>query len=98
MPEKKWYEEDHELSVPLSWVIIILFSAAIAGYGLLVYSIIPDTTRRWDFGQLPDTPAESIFSTEEPRQTNRPQRQLPKLPELRPSKPVPPGEILGNDQ
>jgi hypothetical protein len=81
MSETKWYAEDHELSSTWSWVIIILFSAAIAGFGWLVYSIIPDAPRRWDFGQLPDTPAESIYSTEEPRQTKYPQRQLLGLPE-----------------
>ena len=85
MPESKWYDEEHELSAPWGWLIIIAFSAAIIGYGLLVYRIIPDAPRQWDFGQLPDTPAESIYSTEEPKEpSGEPPRQLPRLPEAQP--------------
>ena len=87
MSETKWYDEEHELSAPWGWLIIILFSAAIMGYGWLAYSIIPDAPRQWDFGQLPDTPAESIYSTEEPKPSLRPQRQLLRLPEAQPEKP-----------
>ena len=81
MSETKWYAEEHELSTRWGWLIIIAFSIAIMGYGWLVYSIIPDAPRKWDFGQLPDTPAESIYSTEEPGASLRPQRQLLRLPE-----------------
>lgn len=81
MSDTKWYAEDHELSTGWGWLIIIAFSAAIMGYGWLVYSIIPDGPRSWDFGQLPDTPAESIYSTEEPGASPRPQRQMLRLPE-----------------
>ena len=87
MPETKWYEEDHELSAPWGWLFIILFSAAIVGYGWLVYCIIPDAPRQWDFGQLPDTPAESIYSTEEPKTSVSPPRQLLRLPEAQPENP-----------
>jgi hypothetical protein len=87
MPESKWYIEDHELPALWGWLIIILFSAAIMGYGWLVYSIIPDAPRQWDFGQLPDTPAESIYSTEVPK-PSRPQRQLTRLPEAQPDRPA----------
>jgi hypothetical protein len=87
MSETKWYSEEHEISALWSWLLIIAFSAAIAGYGWLVYSIIPDAPRQWDFGQLPDTPAESIYSTEEPSPSVLPKRQLPKLPEALPEKP-----------
>jgi hypothetical protein len=81
MSESKWYTEDHELSAPWGWLIIILFSACIMGYGWLVYCLIPDAPRSWDFGELPDTPAESIYSTEQPRAAARPQRQIQRLPE-----------------
>ena len=90
MSETKWYVEEHELSAPWGWLIIILFSAAIMGYGWLVYCIIPDAPRRWDFGQLPDTPAESIYSTEEPRASTPPRRQLLRLPEAQPETPKAP--------
>jgi hypothetical protein len=87
MSETKWYTEEHELSALWSWLLIIAFSAAIMCYGLLVYSIIPDAPRQWDFGQLPDTPAESIYSTEEPSPFALPRQQLPRLPEAQPEKP-----------
>ena len=87
MSETKWYDEEHELSSPLGWLIIIAFSASIMFFGWLVYSVIPDSPRQWDFGQLPDTPAESIYSTEEPRASMRPQRQLLRLPEAQPENP-----------
>jgi hypothetical protein len=88
MSEPKWYVEDHELSAPWGWLIIIVFSAAIMGYGWLVYSIIPDGPRHWDFGQLPDTPAESIYSTEAPKAALRPQRQFLRFPEAQPDQPA----------
>ena len=73
------------------WLFIVAFSASIAGYGWLVYRIIPDAPRRWDFGQLPDTPAESIYSTEEPKGSSHPPRQLLRLPEARPDSSNSPG-------
>jgi len=84
MPGSKWYAEDHEMPTSWGWVIILLFSASIMGFGWLVYCIVPDAARQWDFGQLPDTPAESIFSTEQPRVPETPRRQLPQLPEAQP--------------
>jgi len=90
MSGTKWYVEDHELPAPWGWIIILLFSASIMGFGWLAYCIIPEASRHWDFGQLPDTPAESIYSTEEPRDPALPRRQLPQLPEARPLKPVSP--------
>ncbi|BCS54204.1 hypothetical protein [Geobacter sp. SVR] len=91
MEEPKRYEEDQELPHPWEWVIIVLFSAALAGYGLLVYHVVPDTVRIWDFGQLPDTPAESIYSTDLPRSNAKPPRQIHKLPEAQPLNPSRPG-------
>jgi len=87
MSDNKWYEEDHELSPLWGWLIIIAFSASIMGFGWLMYLIIPDAARQWDFGQLPDTPAESIYSSEEPKDSASPQRQLLRLPEALPEKP-----------
>ncbi|MBJ6726092.1 hypothetical protein [Geomesophilobacter sediminis] len=79
MDEKKWYDEHRELPSPWEWIIVVLFSAAIVGYGLIVFYAVGDGPRHWDVGQLPDTPAESIYSTDEPR--GKVQRQLPRLPE-----------------
>ena len=91
MADKRKYEEDRELPSPWEWVIIIVFSASIVGFGLLVYYTVEDGPRYWDFGQLPDTPAESIYSTEQPKPADgKLQRQLPKLPETQPQNPPKP--------
>ena len=89
MEEKRWYDEEHELPPLWGWVIIILFSASIMGFGWLVYLLVPDAPRQWDFGQLPDTPAESAYSTEEPNISGKPQRQVWRLPEALPLKSTP---------
>jgi hypothetical protein len=84
MEQRKRYDEDQELPSPWEWVIIVLFSAAIMGFGWMVYLLIPDAPRQWDFGQLPDTPAEYIYSTHEPDPAKRVPRQIPQLPESQP--------------
>jgi len=81
MEDKHLYDEHQELPSPWEWVILIVFSASIAGFGWLVYILVPDGPRYWDFGQLPDTPAESIYSTEQPNLAGKPQLQIMRLPE-----------------
>ena len=89
MEDKHLYDEHQELPSPWEWVIIILFSASIMGFGWLVYLVVPDGPRQWNFGQLPDTPAESIYSTDQPDLAKKPQQQIWRLPEAQPLKPVP---------
>lgn len=84
MTEKKLFDEDKELPHPWEWVIIILFSASIVGWGLLVYRLVPEGSRYWDMGQLPDTPAESIYSTEVPGGNQKVPPQIQKWPESEP--------------
>ncbi|MBE3070153.1 MAG: hypothetical protein IMZ66_07935 [Planctomycetes bacterium] len=67
----------------LAWAIIIAFAAAIVVWGLLNYVLIPDAPRRWDFGQLPDTPGESVYSAAPPPPAGPPP-QIPTLPEAQP--------------
>ena len=83
------YDEELEISSLASWLIIIIFAAAIMAFGWVVYLLVPDAPRHWDFGQLPDTPAENIYSTEEPKAERTPQRQLPRLPGAQPVNPTP---------
>ena len=82
MEEKPGYDENRQLPSPWEWVIIVAFTASIMGYGWLVYLLVQDGPRRWDFGQLPDTPAESIYSTGRPGAPER--RQIEALPEAIP--------------
>ncbi len=73
---------------PLRWAIIIAVCAGIIGWGLLNYALIPDRPRTWDFGALPDVPAESVYSTSQPAPAPTAPRQFPPLPEASTSKPV----------
>lgn len=66
MEEKELYLEYKIIPQFWGWVLLILFAASIFGYGMWSHMIIPDAPREWDFGQFPDTPAESVYSTTEP--------------------------------
>ncbi|WP_224959055.1 hypothetical protein [Geomonas subterranea] len=85
MEQKPDYDEHQELRSPWEWVILIAFSGSIMGFGWLVYLLVQDAPRRWDFGQLPDAPAESIYSSEQPQR--KAQRQIRALPEAVPLPP-----------
>jgi hypothetical protein len=76
----KWYDEEKEMPQPLAWVVIILFSAAIVGYGVVTYLIVPDGPRRWDYRTLADTPAESVYNTSIPPKPVEAPPQIAPLP------------------
>lgn len=59
----KKFEEYRELSPFLGWVILVLLSIVILAWGMVIMFTVRDVPRHWDFGQLPDTPAESVHST-----------------------------------
>ncbi len=70
------------------WAILILLAAAIVGWGLANYFLVPDVPRQWDFGALRDVPAQSIYSTSRPAAPPVAPRQMPALPEANtPGKP-----------
>lgn len=87
--DKHLYDEHQEVPSPWEWVILVLFCGFIMGFGWIVYLVVDDAPRRWDFGQLPDTPAESIYSTEKPNLTKKPRGQVIRLPEAIPHSKVP---------
>jgi hypothetical protein len=69
------------------WIVVILISALIIGWGLLNFVLVRDPPRTWHFGTLPDTPSQSIYSTEAPPAvTGNPPQQIPPLPEAQPKK------------
>jgi len=49
-----------------SWAILITFCVIIIVWGIINFLTIKDKPRQWDFGVLPDTPSESIYSTSRP--------------------------------
>lgn len=62
------------------WTGIVVLSVSLVGWGLLNYALIEDRQREWDFGQLPDTPAESVYSSRVPTQPANAPTQVPRLP------------------
>jgi hypothetical protein len=84
MEEKDLYLEYKILPQFWGWVLLILFAASILGYGMLSHMILPDTPREWDFGQFPDAPAESVYSTVEPVRGAAYPNVIKTLPEARP--------------
>ena len=80
------YEEYTELSSRVSWIVLILFSLFILGWGMLLMCMVMDAPRAWDFGILPDTPGESIYSTVSVAGAKRPVIQVAPLPDALPSK------------
>lgn len=82
MKLEKKYEEFTLISSFWSWVILIIFSATIMGWGMFVHMMVDrEVPRQWDFGQYPDVPAESEYSTvPAPNNVNVP-LQIERLPE-----------------
>jgi hypothetical protein len=57
------YEEDRKVGALWGWAMVFLLTAAIIGWCMFLMMMVEDPPRRWDFGSLPDVPAESIYST-----------------------------------
>jgi hypothetical protein len=64
----------------LSWLTIIVVAGGTIAWGVLSYYSVKDADRHWDVGQLPDTPAQSVYSTVVPEQSPTPPTQLPRVP------------------
>ena len=73
-------EESRTVGPIQAWCILIVLSLLLVGWGLLNYALIHERTREWDFGQLPDTPAESVYSTQQSPQPASAPQQVPRLP------------------
>ena len=78
------YEEDREISPVWSWVIVVLFSLALAGWGFFTYSLVGTHERTWDFGTLPDVPGQSVYSIGPVPASPTPPQQIVPLPEATP--------------
>ena len=82
MNQQKEYEEFTVISTFWSWVILIAFSALIICWGMFVEMMAgEDQPRTWDFGALPDVPAQSTYSTVEPPVEVNVPLQIQRLPE-----------------
>lgn len=63
------------------WAIVAAVCAAIVLWGLLIYRLVGDRPRAWDFGLFPDAPGESVYSAARPPSTRNVPLQTPVLPE-----------------
>ncbi len=61
-------------------MILAALSALLVGWGLLNYRMIPERQREFDYGVLPDTPAQSEYSTGRPPAPEVAPDQIPRLP------------------
>jgi len=84
----KQYEEVKTPRPFWGWIILVVFSACLVGWGLAIYFLVQDAPRQWDFGALKDAPGESIYSTSEPVEGKNAPQQVPTLPEANPRKVV----------
>ena len=86
---RKEYEELTIISSFWSWVFLIVFSASIMCWGMFVEMIVSVGPSRWDFGALPDTPSQSVYSTASPPSDVNVPYQIHRIPDAN----LPPGEI-----
>jgi hypothetical protein len=90
------YEEYDHIPQWLGWIILLGLSFFILSWGMLLMMLVVDTPRRWDFGALPDTPAESVYASQQPwSKATGP--QVAPLPEARSlSTPAEPGAVTAD--
>ena len=82
----KGYEEEHEVGAGWSWFLVALLAGLVLAWGLFCFKLVKDGPRRWNFGELPDAPSQSVYSTQEPSPNAAPPPQSPQLPEAEPWK------------
>ena len=73
-------EEFRGLSAAKAWLILVLLSLLLVGWGLFNYFLIGQPPRQWDTGALPDTPAKSIYTSQRPPPQPTTPPQIPRLP------------------
>jgi hypothetical protein len=59
-------EESREITPLRAWIFVVVLSALLVGWGLFNFKMIPERQREFDYGVLPDTPAQSEYSTGRP--------------------------------
>jgi len=58
-------EEHHEWKTSSGWIFLFALSGSLFLL-MFVLMLIPEVPRHWDFGTVPFTPAESVYSTNNP--------------------------------
>ena len=78
------YEEYPRVPESWRWPLLLAFTALLLGWGMYLMLAISDRPRAWDFGALPDTPAESTYATQEPDLSAPVPEQIHPLPGAKP--------------
>ena len=92
------YEENRQIGAFWGWFVVFALTAGIIGWCMFLMMTVADPPREWDFGALPDVPAQSIYSTQQspsalwyfpvrlrtpPWVTQDVPKQMPTLPEAK---------------
>jgi hypothetical protein len=68
----------------LGWIVIVLIAMLVVAWGLLAFALVRDVPRAWHYGALPDTPGESVYSSNPTPDATTPPPQIAPLPEAQP--------------
>jgi hypothetical protein len=75
------YEEDRRIGPVQGWALLVVFCAAIIGWGVFNWAMIPDRPRDWHYGPSSDAPGASVYSSVAAPDSAHPPRQFAPLPE-----------------
>jgi hypothetical protein len=64
------YEENKAIGAFWGWAFVFLLTAGVIGWCMFLMMAVEDPPREWDFGALPEVPAQSIYSTLKPPPAN----------------------------
>jgi DNA-binding transcriptional LysR family regulator len=75
------YEEYKPVRQVWTWLLVLFLTAATLGWAMVTHMAVPNVPRHWDFDVLPDTPAESPYSTVPPPSTRTRPTQMERAPQ-----------------
>ncbi len=85
------HEEEIKIPQALSWILLVLLTAGVIAWCMLLMMMVGDPPRKWDFGAYPDVPGQSLYSVQrgvpfiDPKSVPA---QMPKLPEAKRSRDI----------
>ena len=92
VPGKEKYDEYKLMPQLWGWILLLALSASLILWAHWIHSARPSVEWQWDYSSLPQTPAESIYSSESTHPEAELEQQLPVPSE---SKPLEPSERQG---
>ncbi len=75
--------EEYKSARPLQgWLIVIITAFLTLSWGMVTHMAVPEVVRHWDFGEVPDAPGQSIYSTAKPPSAPAAAQQIELPPDL----------------